>query len=307
MESDAIRTRIAKAQDVIVKKNTLIEKRFKTIGKIYAKIGKFCGMDEEFTATDEFADRFENTVKTVFNAHLTETYQKYGDASNYYERLTEGLWNAVQDAYYNLGDHTESIRNARAEIKNREEQIVKYESMLSSELNREAVFDTMPECMKDFMNSVIESWDLWDKMKRETVKSDHAYVSELYNERQKVHLEFGYDSEKYKEIRAEMEEIQGKYSYYEWSELAYMKDDEIHDRNVKAGKILVLNLYDRVTEITGAFTDASALKVTSGNSGFAVINGIIKGEKGTASVKSVGAGGWNIQRFHIRTLVHEVH
>lgn len=307
MESEAIKSRIEKTQDIIVKKNVLIEKRFKTIEKIYGKIGKFCGMNDDFIATVEFAESFNKTVETVFCAHIADTQARYGNSENYYARLTDGLWDAVQDARYSLGDHIDSIKNARAAIGEKEELIRKYEDMLTSELDREAVFDTMPACMREFMDKVITSWDMWDKMKKESVKKDYARVDKLHEERRKAVLNFGKDSEEYKTIRAEIEEIQSNYSYFEWSELAYMNDDEIHERNVKAGKSLVLNLYDRVVEITGKFSDAAGLKVTAGNGGFAVINGIVKGEKGTASVKSICAGGWNIQRFHIRTLVHEVH
>ena len=35
------------------------------------------------------------------------------------------------------------------------------------------------------------------------------------------------------------------------------------------------------------------------------INGIVRGEKGVVTVKTIGAGGWNIQKFHFRVLVKE--
>ena len=36
------------------------------------------------------------------------------------------------------------------------------------------------------------------------------------------------------------------------------------------------------------------------------INGFVKGTAGTARVESITAGGWNIQKLHIRTLVHQI-
>ena len=61
-------------------------------------------------------------------------------------------------------------------------------------------------------------------------------------------------------------------------------------------------IIERTNAITGKITDASALKV--GASGD--LNGFIVGEKGTAKVKTIGAGGYNIQCFHFRTLIHQM-
>lgn len=36
------------------------------------------------------------------------------------------------------------------------------------------------------------------------------------------------------------------------------------------------------------------------------IAGVIYGENGSATIQTIGAGGYNIQRFHFRTLVHEL-
>ena len=61
------------------------------------------------------------------------------------------------------------------------------------------------------------------------------------------------------------------------------------------------HLIEQVEEITGEITDARQLEI--GDKG--EINGYIIGKSGKASVQTIGAGGYNIQRFHFRTLVHE--
>lgn len=61
------------------------------------------------------------------------------------------------------------------------------------------------------------------------------------------------------------------------------------------------HLIEQVEEITGEITDAGQLEI--GDKG--EINGYIIGKDGNASVQTIGAGGYNIQRFHFRTLVHE--
>lgn len=62
------------------------------------------------------------------------------------------------------------------------------------------------------------------------------------------------------------------------------------------------DIIQRTNEIAGKITDASALSV--GEKG--ELNGYIIGERGTARVNTIGAGGYNIQCFHFRTLVHKL-
>lgn len=62
------------------------------------------------------------------------------------------------------------------------------------------------------------------------------------------------------------------------------------------------DIIERTNAICGKITDARGLWV--GNKGD--LDGIVIGERGTAKVQTIGAGGYNIQCFHFRTLVHEV-
>ncbi len=62
------------------------------------------------------------------------------------------------------------------------------------------------------------------------------------------------------------------------------------------------DIINRTNAICGTITDASGLYC--GDKGD--LNGIIIGERGQVRVQTIGAGGWNIQCFHFRTLVHEV-
>lgn len=61
-------------------------------------------------------------------------------------------------------------------------------------------------------------------------------------------------------------------------------------------------IIDKTCKIVGTITDASNLSVGSKGD----LNGYIIGTDGTASVKTIGAGGYNIQCFHYRTLIHEM-
>ena len=59
-------------------------------------------------------------------------------------------------------------------------------------------------------------------------------------------------------------------------------------------------IIERTNEIVGIITDASNLKVGAKGD----LNGYIIGTKGTAKVQTIGAGGYNIQCFHFRTLIN---
>lgn len=306
METQAIRERIEKTEETIGKKKALIEKRLTAIGKIHKKIGEFCNAPS-YDGTVDSAKVFQMTVENVWEAHKDEVLKAHGESDNYYRILTEGQWDDVERAHYNLFDYIESIKNAQRDIAEKENTLETYKNRLAEAEERDNVFETMPDCMREFLDSIIESWDAWDKMRRASIKEAREEYYNLQNEYRKAVREHGRDSEEARALNRESREIEEGYSRFEWIDLPYFSDDQIHERNVKAGKALVLDLYDRVSAITGGFQTADGLKMTRGNNGFAVINGFVTGNGRTAKVQSVGAGGYNIQRFHIRTLVHEVH
>ena len=58
---------------------------------------------------------------------------------------------------------------------------------------------------------------------------------------------------------------------------------------------------NRIIAVTGTIQDASGLYI--GLKGD--INGFVIGDKGCAEVQTIGAGGYAVQRYHFRTLVHK--
>lgn len=60
-------------------------------------------------------------------------------------------------------------------------------------------------------------------------------------------------------------------------------------------------IIERTNAIVGQITDATNLTITNGE-----LNGVIIGTRGVARVTTIGAGGYNIQKFHFRTLVSAV-
>lgn len=63
----------------------------------------------------------------------------------------------------------------------------------------------------------------------------------------------------------------------------------------------MITLMARITKVVGMITDAKNLKIGANGE----INGEIIGTEGRARIETIGAGGYNIQCFHFRTLIHE--
>lgn len=60
-------------------------------------------------------------------------------------------------------------------------------------------------------------------------------------------------------------------------------------------------IIERTNAIVGKITDASGLSIGAKDD----LNGYIVGTNGRAKVQTIGAGGYNIQCFHFRTLIHK--
>lgn len=187
---------------------------------------------------------------------------------------------------YELMGNMESYRTKTKELESAKEQLAKIEKQEKAKQDKEATLNNMPDAMKEFADRVEKAWNEHDKKTRAFLRSEYGKLEAMYP----ANSLKGYNDfiKKY------------RYSGYE---MMHKTDEEFEKENHKNIEALILNLLNRVIEKTGTITDAKNLKVTSGNGGYAVINGYVLGTDGKAIVESIGAGGYNIQKYHIRTLV----
>ncbi len=103
-------------------------------------------------------------------------------------------------------------------------------------------------------------------------------------------------------------EVKVKDGEYEWLS-PYSQQRTYEEAMQKLKKDLELEavrkydfIIERTNAIVGEITDATALKLGEKDD----LNGYVIGTRGVASVKTIGAGGYNIQCFHFRTLINRV-
>ena len=161
----------------------------------------------------------------------------------------------------------------------------KYQKQLETTNDKENTLTDMPEVLKQFRNNLIERWDRYDLWKKEQIRKEY--------------------SDKNIEYRTRCMNLRNKWGRG-WYDFYQLSDEQIHKNNVTAADTLILNLIDRTIELAGKITDCAGLRIDYDNQGYSIINGLVIGEKGKARVESIGAGGYNIQRYHIRVLVKEV-
>lgn len=87
-----------------------------------------------------------------------------------------------------------------------------------------------------------------------------------------------------------------RYIYNEDERSKYLEEEMEHEKQMKLQSLIL-----RITAVVGTITDASDLHIGMNGE----INGIIVGDKCSAYLETISAGGYNIQRFHFRTLIHK--
>ena len=149
----------------------------------------------------------------------------------------------------------------------------KEEATKAKKNTREIALSNIPECLKVFADDV-EARMIADELR-------------LYN------LCKGKEYPSYKDGSDEANLIR-HYHFF---------DEEKMRKDVKRTvEDLVLNLLTRAEKKCGNIINTERLSVRPAVEGCA-INGWIEGDKGNAYVESIYAGGYNIQRLHVRVLV----
>lgn len=266
----------------------------------------------------EFSTLTRNEVRDMYEQHIisNEDYWLFSDI--------ESKDNDIKGA-------TQKYEDAKQTFKNWQKRLG------AEEAKQQLIEDTIPQVIKDFLqNWKDETYDFFIEMKnnfykdREELKEKsnkaiykylvshperyntffkyYAEEAENYNPNYNYsyHINMGSDYRKIKHstfIDVWEEEFKNKYSdpmFVMYKNRQF--DDEWLDKTLtQEMNNKLVDLMARVTKVTGTITDVDSLRIRNGE-----LNGVIDGERGTANVTTIGAGGWNIQRAHWRTLVHPI-
>lgn len=181
---------------------------------------------------------------------------------------------------WDIESYTDDISRLEREIEQTGITLEGYQKQLDGLMERESVLiRELPDVLKGLQTELVERWDRWDTERRDRIKADYYSMGWKEFSRHYTHADA---------------ELKGK------------SDEQIHESNLQAAENLIIDLIYRVRKITGEITDWSNIRATAGTGGFTVLNGLVIGKEGRASIESITAGGYNIQRLHIRVLVHSV-
>jgi len=182
-----------------------------------------------------------------------------------------------QDAYWAVCEYENKLQDIKAaenKLKEAERIAENWREKLRHQVEIDkAIEEEVPDAFRQARQELITKW----------VKEDIAAREIMRQKRKEL---------EYKEFR----EI---YKYTTEQNLDHT-DEEFERIEDREANIWLLDLYNRVKEITGEITDCRYIHW--GGKG---LDGYIIGKKGIADVETIGAGGYNIQRYHLRVLVHK--
>jgi hypothetical protein len=194
------------------------------------------------------------------------------NARKYAQCGNDDAWWTITDYQHKLDD----IKNATEKLEDKKRILQNWKERLEVVESKEQKFLTeVPESMKEMMNELVARWDKYDLEEKELLKSK-------YNE-------LGYS------------EFVKQYKLRKYNFMRYETEESIHKANVRSAEAYVMDLYNRIHLITGEVTDWSEIYCAG-----VALNGFVKGQLGAVRIETILAGGYNIQRLHCRTLVHEV-
>lgn len=168
---------------------------------------------------------------------------------------------------------TDEVKEANKKVSEAAEKVKQLTAKVEQLKGENEEFKAVPEALVRLQNELENSWN-----------KNAFYRRDLYRSKYK---EMGY------------KQFVNEYGYHAYEE-RYLTDEHIKRKNKVAAQSYIIDLVNRVKAKVGTITDYSGIQLDSNGKS---INGTVKGTNGTAYVETIIAGGWNVQRLHLRTIV----
>lgn len=205
----------------------------------------------------------------------------------------------VNPYYYDEGD----LRWTKKYLADAVEALAKYEEQLEQAKEKENSRDVevivkfLENWQERMMAFYKESLPKYLDARNEYHMRDHE-ICNLWNSGNR---------EEYKKARVEFMDWKKAFNF-QWSYIIpYVERETLDETKLAADLKKEANakyddIIERTNSLVGQITDASGLRIGAKGD----LNGIIVGTKGSVNVNTIGAGGYNIQCYHFRTLIHKL-
>lgn len=244
--------------------------------------------------SQELRERMEKAEATVEKRKLTIERHKKAAEKKLQQMRAKG-WEPDRSLYQNKRDNEsweaywavceyeqklEDIKGATDKLAEAEEIAANWRAKLEKQIELETkIAFEMPEVFRELKDELAKSWTEYDMERKSRWLEVRA---------------------KYQAGKLSREEYRKMYKYSQEMELS-KTEEEFYKINLKEAELFIVDLYNRVKAITGEVTDWGNIHY-----GGKALNGWVEGKNGKAKVESILAGGYNIQRLHVRVLVHEI-
>lgn len=252
------------------------EKVLKVLDKLYEKEKKYSSKDPALVKKyqKEWSDNFlfDNwkDVHPVLNIEIGDDWRK--DPEYVFEKgAFENRWE-----YEFVFDHAQVIRDINEKLSKLKEAQEFDERKKEREIRKawkDNRLNDAPEPIQQFREELTEAG-------YKNLLSIKAYYSKFRSEQQ---------------ARLAGESVSA------YVHFRYATDDDLRREAKNSADAAILNLMNRVYEKAGEIVKCINWSINKGR-----LNGVIQGTKASVSVESVFAGGYNIQRLHVRTLVKPI-
>ena len=233
-------------------------------------------------------EKIVNLTAEITAKFPTMTWEDYRNMS-YEERVQNSEWYELKSKISGL---ERDIESGYKKLAKQETIVENWQDKLARAEKEDNKLDKLPQCLKDFYKILVADFDKHDELKAKLVE----IAEEKY---------YKWRDEHPNATRNEINEKQQsmRYGYTVRDYYLYHTAEDWHKENLRSAKNLILNLIKRVEKKVGEITEYNLFLTVGNEYEGAVLNGSVKGTKGTAYIESIIAGGWNIQKKHIRTLV----